>query len=196
LTGGGCCQEIIADISDEVQVKAAVDSVVAEFGRIDILINNAGIVFDKEFDDRTVEDWRRILDVNLIGTFLMSKYVGEVMMKNKYGKIVNVSSTSGLNDFTPFMVDYSASKAGMISLTKILAKQFAPYVNVNAIAPGWVDTDMNKDLPADYIASEMEKLCVKRMAAPSEIAKIIKFLASDDASYVNGDVIIADGGRL
>jgi len=196
VTAGGFAKQIIADVSDETMVKNAVDSVTREFGRIDILVNNAGIVFDKEWDERTALDWRRTLDVNLIGTWLVSKYVGEIMMKHKSGKIVNLSSTSGLNDFSPYAADYNASKAGVISLTKSLAIQFAPYVNVNAVAPGWVDTDMNKDLSADYMAKEMEKLCLKRIAKSEEIANIIRFLASDDASYINGEIIVADGGRL
>lgn len=195
-TNNKFAKEIIADISDEEQVRNAVDGIVAEFGKIDILVNNAGIAIDKEFDDRTVADWRKTLDVNLIGTFLVSKYVGEVMMKNKSGKIVNVSSTSGLNDFSPYAIDYNASKAAIISLTKSLAIQFSPFINVNAVAPGWVNTDMNKDLPVEYIAEEVEKVCLKRIAEPSEIAKIIRFLASDDASYIDGAVIVADGGRL
>jgi 3-oxoacyl-[acyl-carrier protein] reductase len=192
---GDFAKEILADVSDETQIKNAVDSIVAEFGRIDILVNNAAIAIDKEFGDRTVADWRRTLDVNLIGAFLLSKYVGAVMMNNKSGKIINISSTSGMDDFSAYSIDYNASKAATISLTKSLAIQFSPFVNVNAIAPGWVNTDMNKDLPADYIAEEMQKVCLKRIAEPAEIAKIIKFLASDDASYVNGAVIVADGGR-
>ncbi|MCL2369521.1 MAG: SDR family oxidoreductase [Alphaproteobacteria bacterium] len=187
---------IVADVSDETAVKNAIDSIVSEFGRIDILVNSAGIAIDKEWDERTVADFKKTLDVNLIGTYIISKYVGEIMMKNKSGKIVNVSSTSGLNDFSPYAVDYNASKCGQISLTKSLALQFSPFVNVNAVAPGWVDTDMNKDLPADYLEGEAQKVCLKRIAKPSEIASIIKFLASDDASYINGTTIIADGGRL
>jgi 3-oxoacyl-[acyl-carrier protein] reductase len=193
---GKFAKEIVADISNEEQVKTTVDSIVSEFGRIDILVNNAGIAIDKEWDERTVADFRKTLDTNLIGTWLMSKYVGEVMVKNKSGKIVNVSSTSGTLDFSTMMTDYSASKVAIIALTKESAIQFAPCVNVNAVLPGWVNTDMNKDLSADYMADEMKKFCVKRIAEPSEIAKVIKFLASDDASYVNGTVIIADGGRL
>jgi len=196
VTAGGFAKQIIADVSDETMVKNAVDSVTREFGRIDILVNNAGIVFDKEWDERTALDWRRTLDVNLIGTWLVSKYVGEIMMKHKSGKIVNLSSTSGLNDFSPYAADYNASKAGIISLTKSLAIQFAPYVNVNAVAPGWVNTDMNKDLSAEYLAEEAEKLCLRRIAEPVEMAKIITFLASDNASYINGAVIVADGGRI
>jgi 3-oxoacyl-[acyl-carrier protein] reductase len=195
-TAGDFALDIIADISDEAQVKTAVDSIVAEFGRIDVLVNNAGIVIDKEWDERTIADWRRTLDVNLVGTWLASKYVGEIMMKQKSGKIVNVSSTNGLDSYSPYSVDYDASKAAMISLTKNLAVQFSPFVNVNTVAPGWVDTDMNKDLEADYMADEMEKVCLKRIAEPAEMAKIIRFLASDDASYINGAVIVADGGRL
>ena len=189
-------KEIVADISDEKSVKDAVDSVVAEFGKIDILVNSAGIAIDREFGERSVEDWRRTLDVNLIGMFLISRYVGEIMVKNKSGRIVNVSSTSGLNGFSPYAIDYNASKAAIISLTKSLAIQFAPYVNVNAVAPDWVNTDMNKALPADYLAEEANKVCLKRIAEPEEIAKIIKFLAGDDAGYIDGAVIVADGGRI
>ena len=189
-------KEIIVDISDEKQVKGAIDSIISDFGTIDILVNNAGIAIDKEFNERKVSDWQRTLDVNLVGTFLVSKYAGEVMLRNKSGKIINISSTSGLNDFSPYAIDYNASKAAIISLTKSLAIQFAPFVNVNAIAPGWVNTDMNKDLPSDYMKKESERLCLKRIAEPNEIAKIVKFLASDDASYINGAVIVADGGRL
>jgi 3-oxoacyl-[acyl-carrier protein] reductase len=189
-------KELIADISDEQQVKNSIDSIVAEFGKIDILVNNAGIAIDKEWDERTVEDWRKTLEVNLIGTWLMSKYVGEVMVKNKSGKIINVSSTNGTYDFYPSSVDYDASKAAVNSLTRDLAIQFSPFINVNAVQPGWVKTEMNNELPADFLASEAERFCLKRLAEPSEIAKVIKFLASDDASYVNGTVIVADGGRL
>ena len=187
---------IRADISDESAVKEMIAAAVKKFGRIDILVNNAGIAIDKEFDKRALADWQKTFATNLFGTFLVSKHVGKIMMKNKYGKIVNLSSTSGMNDFSPYAIDYNASKAALVSLTKSLAIQFSPYVNVNAIAPGWVNTDMNKDLPADYMAEEMQKVCLKRIAEPAEMAKVIRFLASDDASYVNGAVIVADGGRL
>jgi 3-oxoacyl-[acyl-carrier protein] reductase len=172
-----------------------VERVVREFGRIDVLVNNAGIVFDKDFEERTVEDWRRTLDVNLIGTFLVSKYVGAVMMKQKYGKIVNASSTSGIDSLNTTSVDYDASKAAIISLTRNLATQFAPYVNVNATALGWADTDMNKDLPADYLVAEKEKILKGRFANPREVAYLSYFLASDEAEFINGEVIKIDGGR-
>lgn len=185
---------IKADVLNEEQVKDMVQETINRFGRIDVLVNNAGIVIDKEFEYRTVEDWKRTLEVNTIGTFLVSKYASENMMKNKRGKIINISSTNGINTFFPSSIDYDASKAAIINLTYNLAIQFAPYINVNAVAPGWVNTEMNKELPEDLIKEEKEKIYKKRFAEPEEIAKVICFLASEDAEYINGIVIKVDGG--
>ena len=117
------------------------------------------------------------------------------MQKTKKGKIINISSTSALNSFSPDSIDYDASKAGIIALTKNLAKEFAPIINVNAIAPGWVDTDINSDLPKEYIDKELEKIYLQRFAKPEEIANVALFLASEDASFVTGSVIVVDGGH-
>lgn len=185
---------IKADVSNEEQVKNMVQEIINKFGRIDVLVNNAGIAIDKKFEDRTVEDWKRTLEVNTIGTFLVSKYASENMMKNKSGKIINVSSTNGINTFFPSSIDYDASKAAIINLTYNLAIQFAPYINVNAVSPGWVNTEMNKELPKELIQEETEKIYKKRFAEPEEIAKVICFLASKDAEYINGTVIKVDGG--
>ena len=185
---------IKADVSNEEQVKNMVQEIINKFGKIDVLVNNAGIAIDKEFEDRTVQDWKRTLEVNTIGTFLVSKYASENMMKNKSGKIINVSSTNGINTFFPSSIDYDASKAAIINLTYNLAIQFAPYINVNAVAPGWVNTEMNKELPKDLIQEETEKIHKKRFAEPEEIAKVICFLASEDAEYINGTVLKVDGG--
>ncbi len=185
---------IKADVSNEEQVKNMIQEIIDKFGKIDVLVNNAGIAIDKEFEDRTVEDWKRTLEVNTIGTFLVSKYASENMMKNKNGKIINVSSTNGINTFFPSSIDYDASKAAIINLTYNLAIQFAPYINVNTVAPGWVNTEMNKELPEDLIKEETEKIYKKRFAEPEEIAKVICFLASKDAEYINGTVIKVDGG--
>lgn len=185
---------IKADVRKEDEVRLMVENIIKEFGHIDVLVNNAGIALDKEFEDRTVEDWHNTLDTNLIGPFLVSKYVGAEMMKVKSGKIINVSSTNGINAFFPTSIDYDASKAGIISLTHNLALQFAPYINVNSVAPGWVNTDMNKDLPEDLVREETEKIYIKRFAEPEEIAKVICFLASEDARYINGEIIKVDGG--
>ena len=185
---------IQTDISNEIAIKNMVDTVINEFGKIDVLVNNAGIVIDREFEDRTVEDWKKTLDINLIALFVLTKLVGKEMMKQKSGAIINISSTNGLNTYYPTSVDYDASKSGLISLTYDSAVQFAPYVRVNCVAPGWVNTEMNKELPEDFVKEETERILVKRFAEPEEIAKVVTFLASEDASFVNSTVIKVDGG--
>ena len=185
---------IKADVTNENEVKEMVKSIINEFKHIDVLVNNAGIAIDKEFEDRTIEDWNITLKTNLIAPFIVSKYIGEEMMKQKKGTIINVSSTNGINTFFPTSIDYDASKAGLINLTHNLAIQFAPYINVNCVAPGWVNTEMNKELPKELIEEETEKIYKKRFAEPSEIGKVICFLASEDASFINDEVIKVDGG--
>ncbi len=185
---------IKADVSDEQEVKKMVDYVINHFGKIDVLVNNAGIAIDTMFEDKTKENFKRILDVNLIGPFLVSKEVGKYMMENKCGSIVNVSSTNAMETYYTYSLDYDASKAGLISLTHNLSLHFSPYVRVNAVAPGWVNTQMNKELDDNYVKEECEKIYQKRFAEPKEIAKAIYFLASDDASYINNEVLRVDGG--
>ena len=185
---------IKADVSNQNEVENMVEQIINKFGKIDVLVNNAGIAIDKEFEDRTVEDWQITLNTNLIAPFLVSKYVGNEMLKNKKGKIINISSTNGINSFFPTSIDYDASKAALINLTHNLAIQFAPDINVNCVAPGWVNTDMNKELPKELIEEETSKIYKRRFAEPSEIAKIVTFLASDDADFINDEVIKVDGG--
>ena len=185
---------IKANVSSEQEVKNMVQQIVDRFGKIDVLVNNAGIAIDKEFEDRTVEDWQITLSTNLIAPFLVSRYVGNEMLKNKKGKIINISSTNGINAFFPTSIDYDASKAALINLTHNLAIQFAPDINVNCVAPGWVNTDMNKELPKELIEEETSKIKKRRFAEPSEVAKIVTFLASDDADFINDEVIKIDGG--
>jgi len=187
---------IETDVSDEEQVDSMIEKIIVEFGKIDVVVNNAGIVYDVEFEERTVLEWQETLNVNLIGPFLVSKYASKYMLENKKGKIINISSTNGINTCYPTSIDYDASKAGLISLTHNLALQFAPYISVNAVAPGWVNTEMNKLLEKDFLDSEKEKICLKRFAEPEEIAKLVVFLASDDADFINGEVIKMDGGVL
>ena len=116
------------------------------------------------------------------------------MLKEKSGCIINISSTNGIDTMYPYSLDYDASKAGVISLTKNLAKEYAPFIHVNSIAPGWVNTEMNKELDADYIKEEEENILLHRFGEPEEIANVVAFLASEDASYINGSVIRVDGG--
>ena len=125
----------------------------------------------------------------------MSKYIGELMYENKNGSIINISSTNAIDTYYPMSLDYDASKAGVISLTKNLAVQYAPYVRVNTVAPGWTMTEMNVNLDEEFINNENKKILLNRFAKPEEIANVIMFLASDKASYINSAVIRVDGGN-
>lgn len=187
-----------ADISNEEEVKAMVDKIKKELGTIDVLVNNAGIARDNFFSSKTVDEFREVLNVNLIGTYLVSKYVGLIMYNNQKGKIINISSNNATNKGHPMCIDYDASKAGIVALTKDLAIEFAPYVNVNALAPGWIETDMSSiddvEMEKEFIVAESQKILLGRFAKAEEIAKVVSFLASDDASYINGAIINVDGG--
>ncbi len=181
-----------ADISNESDVKNMIASIIKEFGRLDVLINNAGIAYDRNFDEITVDEFKRTLEVNVLGAFIVSREAAKYMKKDS--AIVNVSSTNGTKAISPECLDYNISKVGLQSLTRDLAFQFKPNIRVNAIAIGWANTDMNKDLPQDYIDNETEKIYLGRFADPQEIAKTIYFLASEDSSYINGEILTVDGG--
>lgn len=182
------------DVSNEQEVKTMLHESLKHFSKIDVLVNNAGIAIDQELEEKDVETFQKVFNINLIGTFLMCKYVGLEMYKQKHGKIINVSSTNGIDTVYPQSMDYDASKAGVISLTHNFAKQFAPYIQVNAIAPGWVNTDMNQELSPIFKEEELKKILLERFALPEEIASVIYFLASNEASYINDTIIRIDGG--
>lgn len=182
---------IKCDISNENDVKNMVNTIMSTYGKIDVVVNNAGIAIDTTFEDKTKDNFMKILEVNLVGTFLVSKEVSKYMNS---GSIINISSDCGIDKGYPEGMDYDASKAGVISLTKDLAKQFAPKIRVNTVAPGWVLTDMNKELDYDFIKKEEKKILLNRFADPIEIAKVVYFLSTEDASYINGSVIRVDGG--
>ncbi len=181
-----------ADVSSELEVKNMVEQAISEFGHIDVLVNNAGVVFDRAFADIEIDEFKRTIEVNILGAFIVAREVTKYMKKG--GTIINVSSTNGTKVLSPDSLDYNISKIGLQSLTRDLAFQFKPNIRVNAIAIGWADTDMNKDLPQDYLDSEKSKIYLERFANPSEIAKTIYFLASDESSYINGEIINIDGG--
>lgn len=186
---------IKADVSQENDVIEMIKQIIDRFGKIDILINNAGIVYDIDMFDKTVDQWLKTFSVNVVGPYLCSKYAAPHLNKTN-GCIVNVCSTSGSTSFDPNAADYDSSKAAITSLTKDLAKELGPNIRVNGIAPGWIDTDMNKDLPKEYLDEEMAKTILGHMAAPEEIAKPILFLASDDASYITGTILPVEGGTI
>ncbi len=185
---------IKADISQEEEIEEMIEKALETFSTIDVLVNNAGIAIDTTYEDKTKENFMRTIEVNLVGTFLVTKKVGEIMKKQKKGAIINISSTNGIDTEYIESLDYDASKAGVISLTKNLAKYFGPEIRVNAIAPGWVETEMNQELAQEFKNEETDKIILNRFALPEEIAKVVAFLASEDASYITGSIIRVDGG--
>ena len=183
-----------ADITKEEDIKNMVSISINKFKKIDILINNAGIAIDTIYEEKTKENFIKTLDTNLIGPFLVSKYVGEYMLKEKQGNIINVSSTNGIDTYYEYSLDYDASKAGLISLTHNLATHYAPYIRVNCVAPGWINTEMNKNLDEEYKKEEENKILLNRFAEPEEIAQVVYFLTTKEASYINNETIRVDGG--
>ena len=184
------------DVSHEEEVEAMVNQIVDYFGGIDFLVNNAGVCRDSLLLDKSVKDFKRILDVNLIGTYLCCKYVGRIMLEQKKGKIINISSTNAIDTYYPESCDYDASKAGVVSLTHNLAREFAPFINVNCICPGWVKTDMNKDLNLDQINKEKRRILLGRFGEVEDISNLVLFLVSNKANYINDAIIRVDGGKV
>ena len=183
------------DVSKEDEVIEMINEIMDYFGRLDILVNNASVCRDSLLMDKDLDSFRRILDVNLIGTYLCSKYASKVMLEDG-GSIINVSSTNAIDTYYPESCDYDASKAGVFSLTHNLAREFSPNIRVNCVCPGWVNTDMNKELSVEQVQDEEMNILLGRFAEPEEIAKVIVFLASNKASYVNDSIIRVDGGKF
>ena len=182
------------DVADGEQVKALMDEAVKAFGRIDILVNNAGITRDGLLMMMKEADFDAVISANLRGTFLCMKAVARTMMKQRYGRIVNLSSVVGLRG-NAGQVNYAASKAGVIGMTKSLAKELASRgVTVNAVAPGFIDTDMTAAMPEAAKTATLASIPMQRLGAPEDIAKAVAFLASDGAAYITGQVIAVDGG--
>lgn len=190
---GAKVETVIADVREEAEVKKLVHTAIETFGSIDVLVNNAGIVYDLDWEIKTKNQWRDTLDTNLIAPYLLIRETRENLRASK-GSVVNITSTNAFKAMNPFSLDYDASKAGLITLTHNAASALAPFVRVNAIAPGWVNTDMNKGLSQDVVQKETEKIFIKRFAEAEEIAAVVVFLASDEARYINGATLTVDGG--
>ena len=190
------CLAIRADISKEDEVDAMVSQIEKQLGGVDVLINNAAIDLSNLFHLKTADEFRRTLDVNVVGAYICSRRVYSHMKQQEYGRIINISSTNGINTYFPMCFDYDASKAALISLTHNLAMQFAPYVNVNAIAPGFIGTENELDgYDEEFLKEETQKILVERYGQPEEVAYLIRFLISDQADYINNTVIRIDGGQ-
>lgn len=194
LAAGGEAIAIQADVSKAEQVEEMVKTTLDKWGRIDILVNNAGITRDTLLLRMKLEDWQAVIDLNLTGVFLCCKAVSKVMLKQKGGVIINVSSVAGQMG-NPGQANYSAAKAGVIGLTKTLAKELASRgIRVNAVAPGFIETDMTSGLQAEEI---LKLIPLNRFGKPEEVAGMIRFLAADPAShYITGQVFNVDGGMV
>ncbi len=188
---------IQCDVSKEDEVDRMVSLIEDELGTVDVLVNNAAIDLSNLFHLKNADEFRRTMDVNVVGAYNCALRVSRPMIEKEYGRIINISSTNGMNTYYPMSIDYDASKAAMISLTHNLAVQWGPYIHVNAIAPGFIGTENELDgYDEEFLKQECEKILVQRYGEPEEVAHLVKFLVSDEANYINNTVIRIDGGQL
>lgn len=183
------------DITDEENINSLVTTLKNKQINIDVLVNNAGIAIDNEYTDKTKEEFLKVVTTNLVGTFLVTKAFGSLMYESKNGVIINVSSNNSIDSYYSESIDYDASKAGINNMTHNFANILSPYIRVNTVCPGWIDTPMNAGMSDSFKEKETEKILLKRFASPIEIANLVYFLASDEASYINDAIIKIDGGK-
>ncbi|MFT9488133.1 MAG: 3-oxoacyl-[acyl-carrier-protein] reductase [Tepidibacillus sp.] len=185
-----------ADVSNPDDVENMVNLTLTKFGKIDILVNNAGITRDNLIMRMKVEDWDTVIDTNLKSVFLLSKAVSRQMMKQREGRIINISSVVGVLG-NPGQANYVAAKAGVIGLTKTLAREFASRgITVNAVAPGFIETDMTASLKEEIRTQLLSQIPLARLGSAKDVAKVVRFLVSEDASYMTGQVLHVDGGMV
>ncbi|HEX9293319.1 MAG TPA: 3-oxoacyl-[acyl-carrier-protein] reductase [Gemmatimonadales bacterium] len=193
---GGGARGYACDVSIPAQVEAFAKAVDKDFGQIDVLVNNAGFTKDTLLFLMTEADWDSVVDTNLKGTFLMTKYAARGMIKRRWGRVINITSVVGLNG-NKGQSNYSASKAGIIGFTKSIAKELASRnVLVNAVAPGYIETELTKGISAEARQYFLDNIPLGRLGQGSNIASAVLFLASDLASYITGQVLVVDGGMV
>lgn len=191
---GGFARGLVADVASEEEVSMFFDTIVGDTGRIDVLINNAGITKDGLLIRMKGQDWNNVLNINLTGTFNCIKIAGKIMMKQRYGRIINMASVVGVIG-NAGQANYVASKAGVIGLTKTAAKELAPRnITVNAIAPGFIETDMTAVLSDKVRDAMLNQIPLKRAGTPEDVAGAVIFLASEQADYITGQVLHVSGG--
>jgi 3-oxoacyl-[acyl-carrier protein] reductase len=191
---GARAAAVQVDVRDPVQIQQMVETAVSELGGLDILVNNAGIAIDAPLEEMKLEDWKAVIDTNLTGYFLCTQTAAAVMLKQKRGVIVNLSSISGKVGYAE-QVNYSAAKAGIVGLTKASAKALAPHIRVNVLLPGTTRSDMTESLGPEVLAQRAAETPLGRIAEPEEVANVVLFLASDMSSFMTGAVVQVTGGR-
>jgi len=191
---GAPAMAVAADAAKREDADRLVEATRERFGRVDVLVNNAGITRDQLLVRMKDDDWDQVLDTNLRGVFLMTRAVGKVMMRQKSGRIINIASTAGAMG-NPGQVNYSAAKAGVIGLTKAAGRELAHWnILVNAVAPGLIETDMAASIPAEAREAMLQQVPLKRIGQGREVAEVVRFLAGDGASYITGQTIHVNGG--
>jgi len=191
---GAPAMAVAADAAKREDADRLVEATRERFGRLDVLVNNAGITRDQLLVRMKDDDWDQVLDTNLRGVFLMTRAVGKVMMRQKSGRIINIASTAGAMG-NPGQVNYSAAKAGVIGLTKAAGRELAHWnILVNAVAPGLIETDMAASIPAEAREAMLQQVPLKRIGQGREVAEVVRFLAGDGASYITGQTIHVNGG--
>ncbi len=193
---GGEAIIVKADVSNPRDVKRLVKKAVEAYGRVDVLVNNAGVLFQETFLDAPEDVWDKTIDINLKGAYLCCREVAPLMLTQKKGKIINISSNSGAYHPSAMrLVEYTTSKAGMNGLTKALALKLGPYVTVNAILPGRIETDMTAGVSPESSRAVVDETPLKRLGTPDEVANAAVYLASDDSDFVTGELHMVTGGR-
>jgi 3-oxoacyl-[acyl-carrier protein] reductase len=188
-------ETFLGDVGSKDDAVRTVDAFVAKFGRIDVLVNNAGMAINRPFADKSVEDVNEVLRVNFVGTFLMSQAAARHMRGAGSGKIVNVASVRGVEHCgREGVMDYSAAKAAVVSLTKTLAKELAPHINVNVVSPGHTNTDLLRGMPEEVKKAMLAGTYLRRFAEPQDIANAILFFASPESDFITGQHLVVDGG--